>query len=88
MSSTDFSSALWRKSSRSSQEGDQCVELALAWQRSSHSGQEGGTCVELADCGAVIGIRDSKDPAGPVLELSGPAFAALLEAAKTSGIGR
>ena len=62
MSRTDFSPARWRKSSHSSQEGDQCVELA--------------------DVGAVIGIRDSKNPSGPILELSRPAFAALLEAVR------
>ncbi|MDQ2883697.1 MAG: DUF397 domain-containing protein [Actinomycetota bacterium] len=49
----------WRKSSRSGEEGN-CVELA--WRKSSRSGHD-SNCVELAP-GA---IRDSKNPAGPVL---------------------
>lgn len=52
----------WWKSSHSGEEGN-CVELA--WRKSSHSGPE-DNCVELAP-GA---IRDSKNPAGPVLLVS------------------
>lgn len=48
MSTVDFRGARWRKSSRSSGEGD--VE-----------------CVELADVDSLTGVRDSKNPAGPVL---------------------
>ncbi|MGH3478876.1 MAG: DUF397 domain-containing protein [Pseudonocardiaceae bacterium] len=51
----------WRKSSRSGVEGN-CVELA--WRKSSHSGED-GNCVELAHTPGAI--RDSKNPAGPVL---------------------
>lgn len=40
----------------------------LNWRRSSRSGENGGNCVELADVtGAVVAVRDSKDPDGPVL---------------------
>ncbi|MGH3779097.1 MAG: DUF397 domain-containing protein [Pseudonocardiaceae bacterium] len=48
-----------RKSSRSGVDNN-CVELA--WRKSSRSGHD-SNCVELAP-GA---IRDSKNPAGPVL---------------------
>ena len=39
--------------------------MALRWRRSSYS-SSGADCVELADGGAV---RDSKNPAGPVLRV-------------------
>ncbi|NRQ35615.1 DUF397 domain-containing protein [Nonomuraea sp. NN258] len=44
-------------------------ELRTAtWVKSSHSGSNGGNCVEIAEltCGR-RGIRDSKNPNGPIL---------------------
>jgi hypothetical protein len=40
----------WRKSSRSTDTGGNCVELAAvpAWRKSSRSGDTGGSCVEVA----------------------------------------
>ncbi len=45
-----------------------------AWRKSSFSSGNGGACVEAAivpgaagDGGRVVALRDSKDPAGPVL---------------------
>lgn len=35
----------------------------LAWRKSSHSSSGGTSCVEVADGS----VRDSKNPAGPVL---------------------
>lgn len=49
-----------------------------AWRKSSRSSSNGGACVELADLGAVVGVRDSKDPAGGHLGLSRGALRALL----------
>jgi hypothetical protein len=38
------------------------------WRKSTHSGASGGNCVEVADnLPGVVGVRDSKDPTGPVL---------------------
>lgn len=37
-----------------------------AWFKSSYSNGN-GECVEVADCGAVVGVRDSKVSGGPVL---------------------
>ncbi|MFF0523050.1 DUF397 domain-containing protein [Actinomadura nitritigenes] len=40
----------WRKSSYSTSNGGNCIELAgLSWRKSNHSGSNGGDCVELAD---------------------------------------
>ncbi|MFE9373800.1 DUF397 domain-containing protein [Streptomyces sp. NPDC006711] len=38
----------WFKSSYSSPQGDDCVEVALAWQKSSYSSAQGDNCVEVA----------------------------------------
>jgi hypothetical protein len=51
------------------------VDLSsAAWRTSSYSGGNGGQCVEVAaitgnqsEAGVLCAIRDSKDPAGPVL---------------------
>ncbi|MEW2353601.1 DUF397 domain-containing protein [Spirillospora sp. NPDC029432] len=37
------------------------------WRKASRSGENGGNCVELAGACGVVGVRDSKDPEGPVL---------------------
>ncbi|MGC4864098.1 DUF397 domain-containing protein [Micromonospora sp. DT53] len=43
------------------------------WRKSRRSGSSGGNCVEVADnLPGVVGVRDSKDPAGPALTF-GPA---------------
>ncbi|QFG20791.1 DUF397 domain-containing protein [Actinomadura sp. WMMB 499] len=42
----------------------------IVWRRGSHSG--GGhddACVEVADLGRLVGVRDSKDPDGPRLDV-------------------
>lgn len=44
------------------------VDLSRAtWRKSSRSGQGGESCVEMACAPGVIAVRDSKNPAGPVL---------------------
>jgi hypothetical protein len=37
------------------------------WKKSSKSGTNGGSCVEVAKLPDAIAVRDSKDPASPVL---------------------
>ncbi|CAL2068187.1 MULTISPECIES: DUF397 domain-containing protein [Streptomyces] len=53
---------VWFKSSYSSGEGGDCVELSYSWRKSSYSSGEGGQCVEVAEHPAAIHIRDSKLP--------------------------
>lgn len=55
------------------------------WFKSSYSGN-GGQCVEvatnLAASDGLVPVRDSKDPAGPVLGFPAAAFASFVGAAK------
>ncbi|MGC1213777.1 MAG: DUF397 domain-containing protein [Micromonospora sp.] len=41
------------------------------WRKSTRSGGNGGNCVEVAtNFPGIVAVRDSKDPAGPVLAFS------------------
>ncbi|MET8363211.1 DUF397 domain-containing protein [Micromonospora sp. NPDC049580] len=49
------------------------------WRKSRRSGSSGGNCVEVADnLPGVIGVRDSKDPAGPILAFAPAAWRAFV----------
>jgi hypothetical protein len=50
------------------------------WRKSSYSQDNG--CVSFADFGETIGLRDSKDPDGPVLRFTRTEIAALLAGCK------
>ncbi|AEN09781.1 MULTISPECIES: DUF397 domain-containing protein [unclassified Streptomyces] len=76
--------AQWRRSSYSGSTGGECVECTVtgnaAWRTSSYSGNTGGECVEVADgCPASVPVRDSKNPAGPVLFVSTGAWQAFVD---------
>ncbi|MGC0376035.1 DUF397 domain-containing protein [Streptomyces sp. SAI-229] len=50
-----------------------------AWRKSNYSNQEGGDCVEVADgFPAVVPVRDSKAPHGPVLCFEAASWAAFI----------
>ena len=69
----------WFKSSYSNSGGDQCVEVRMldtGWFKSSRSNSGGDNCVEVrmvAD-GPMIGLRDSKNPAGGAFWVSSEAW--------------
>ncbi len=67
----------WFKSSYSTEQGGDCLEVAVAWRKSSHSSEEGGACVEVAACPDTVHVRDSKLTDGPVLDLAPASWAAL-----------
>ncbi|MFF0521410.1 DUF397 domain-containing protein [Actinomadura nitritigenes] len=50
---------------------------AAVWRKSSRSTAQGNECVEIAAIGGIVGVRDSKDPAGPPLAMTRSAFALL-----------
>jgi Domain of unknown function (DUF397) len=57
----------WRKSSFSGANDENCVEVA--WVKSSFSRSD-ANCVEIAELPDALGIRDSKNPDGPMLRVT------------------
>jgi hypothetical protein len=83
----DLTHAVWRKSSYSSGNGGNCVEVAdltgTNWRKSSYSSGNGGACVEVAAGGpGVVAVRDSKDPDGPALIFSPADWSAFITSLK------
>jgi hypothetical protein len=62
----------WRKSTYSSANGGQCIEVgAVPWRKSSYSGNGGQDCVEAGHVAAAVLVRDTKDnERGPVLRVT------------------
>ncbi|MBM0236322.1 DUF397 domain-containing protein [Micromonospora sp. ATA32] len=55
--------------------------IGATWRKSSRSGQS--ECVEVADnLPGVVGVRDSKDPTGPVLTFDPQTWRAFIDHAK------
>ncbi|MFC8075503.1 DUF397 domain-containing protein [Streptomyces sp. NPDC057307] len=76
----------WRKSSYSGGDNGSCVEVAgaLPWRKSSYSGPDNGDCVEVVDgLVGVVPVRDSKNPHGPALVVSGQAWSAFIDGVKS-----
>ncbi|MEE6261608.1 DUF397 domain-containing protein [Plantactinospora sonchi] len=54
------------------------------WHKSTRSGDNGGDCVEVADnLPGIVGLRDSKDPTGPVLTFAPDDWTTFVVAVKT-----
>jgi hypothetical protein len=66
----------WSKSSYSTNDGPDCVEVA--WFKSSYSTNDGADCVEVSLSAATVLVRDSKDPEGPHLILTPAAWSSFL----------
>jgi hypothetical protein len=58
------------------------------WRKTSRSGNATTECVEVADGGDVVGVRDSKDPHGPVLEFDRAQWAAFVAGVKAGSFDR
>ncbi|SCL71541.1 DUF397 domain-containing protein [Micromonospora chersina] len=57
--------------------------IGARWRKSTRSGGNGGNCVEVADnLAGVVAVRDSKDPAGPVLTFDPAAWTRFVRMAK------
>lgn len=57
---------------------------ATRWRKSSYSNSDGGACVEVSDdFAAVVPVRDSKYPHGPVLAFGASGWASFVSAVKS-----
>ncbi|MBV1852350.1 DUF397 domain-containing protein [Catellatospora tritici] len=65
------------------------VELmAATWRKSTRSGPNVSDCVEIAETPALVAVRDSKDPAGPVLRFSWDEWRSFVAGAKAGEFDR
>ena len=56
---------------------------AVTWRKSSYSNQDGGACVEVSDdFAAIVPVRDSKNPHGPVLAFAADGWSSFVSAVK------
>lgn len=65
------------------------IDLSAArWRKSSHSNQDGGACLEVSDdVAAVVPVRDSKVPHGPVLAFVADDWASFVVAVRDGQLG-
>ncbi|MEU5161313.1 DUF397 domain-containing protein [Streptomyces sp. NPDC020875] len=89
----DLSTVTWRKSSYSNQDGGACLEVSddllttADWFKSSYSNSDGGECVEVAaNVPAVVPVRDSKTPDGPVLVFPAADWSSFVTAVKRGSL--
>ncbi|MFJ7774478.1 DUF397 domain-containing protein [Streptomyces yangpuensis] len=81
-SGKDLSALTWVKSSYSTADGPNCVEVA--WTKSSYSTNDGPNCVEVAHTPGTVLVRDSKRPEGARLAVAPDAWAGFVAHAVTA----
>ncbi len=74
MPTPDFTHATWHRSSRSDANGGQCVEVAVV--------------IGADDIADVIGLRDSKDPTGPILTFAPAQWRTFIAAVRANHLPR
>lgn len=57
--------------------------MIVTWRKAARSNTSGGNCVEIAALADAIGVRDSKDPGGPVMLLSRSEFGRFVRLIRT-----
>ncbi|MFC9814338.1 DUF397 domain-containing protein [Streptomyces virginiae] len=67
-----LSTMTWVKSSFSTNDGPDCIEVA--WVKSSYSTNDGPNCVEVAHTPGTVLVRDSKRPEGARLAVTPDAW--------------
>ncbi|MBA2948947.1 DUF397 domain-containing protein [Streptomyces himalayensis] len=84
---------IWRRSSYSGANEGNCLEVSdayvtTAWRKSTYSGGDSGDCLEVNDtaCPACIPVRDSKNPHGPAVVFTAPAWTSFVTAVKNSAL--
>ncbi|MGW7495126.1 DUF397 domain-containing protein [Streptomyces luteogriseus] len=59
--------------------------MGIQWRKSTYSGDQGGQCLEVAETPEdAVAIRDSKNPAGPILTLDPAAFTSFINWTSTT----
>lgn len=71
-SAEGLSALTWVKSSYSTNDGPDCIEVA--WIKSSYSTADGPACVEVAQTAGTVLVRDSKRPDGDRLAVAPAAW--------------
>ncbi|WP_327234441.1 DUF397 domain-containing protein [Streptomyces sp. NBC_01317] len=60
---------------------------AVTWRKSSYSNQDGGECVEVSDgFAAIVPVRDSKNPHGPMLTFRPDGWSSFVAAVKNGAL--
>ena len=55
------------------------IPAGIQWRKSTYSGDQDGQCLEFAETPhTTIAIRDSKNPAGPILTIAPATFTAFI----------